>query len=103
MVTEPSISHQAQLRIVLVPTWGDPDVKQAIGSIGKEAIDLFQARADAIVTVHGKDGVVPGIFEEHGTWRDQGGDLRPWPLKSVDEKHAVAVAVHHAFTHVILE
>src|SRR5262249_57209326 len=50
-----------------------------------------------------KNGVVSGIGEEQRARGDQGGDLCPGPLKSIDQEHAIAVAVDDLAADVILQ
>ncbi len=103
VAVDPAVGHETKLRLVVVSTRSDANIEEAIRAIRVEAVEAFEPGANAIVSAHGKNGVVPGIFEQERPRRNQRGDVRPGPLKGIDQEHAVAMAVDDLVAHIILQ
>src|ERR1051325_8252277 len=102
-MVDPTISHQSQFHLIVVSTGRDANVEQAICPVGVEPVKPFEPRPDAVVAIHRKDGVVPGVLEEHRPGGHQRCDPGAGPLEGINEEHAVAMAVHDILAYVIFE
>ena len=103
MPIDPAIGHQPQLWLIIVPAWLNAYVKQPIRPVGVESIKPFEPGANPVISVHRKNRVVPRILEQQRARRDEGSDMTPWPLESIDQKHAVTVAIHDFLAHILFQ
>jgi len=93
-----AVGGLADILAIGVVADADEGVDEIRASI--EAVEAFQSVVDPFIGVNGEDGVEVAIDEEEGAGSDESGDAGPGPLEGIVEKHAVAVTVDDAVTHV---
>src|SRR5260370_30360891 len=91
VLVDPLEDGDAQIGAVGVAALADVFVHQL--RLAVHLVNLSQLGDDPAVGVHGEDGIVIGIGEQHWPRSHQGGDGRPVPLVRVVQEHAIAMAV----------
>ena len=71
--------------------------------LAEERVEAADACVDLKDAFDGEDGVLVGVANEEGPWRDESGDAVKVPPVTVEHEHAVAMAFDAAVDNVVLK